>query len=197
MASEAADNIKTHVNLLAAYGFDKKWNGIPMYHFSRIWFQPFLNACGQISVDGASLKDRFLGIDPGSDNGPIIRPGLQLANYNGVPQVHASDAQMRQMMNRNRRLYAVVLSHIEASCYFYSELETDYANNGRAAALLVQDRGVKPFAPEKLAEMEADWMAMTCVTLRIKIDEQTAAFLRGWAEDTAMRLVAASLALRA
>ena len=133
MASDQPSNIQTHVNLLKVYGFDEKFDGIPFYHFSRLWFQPFLNACGQISVDGATLKDTFLEIDPGAINGPIVAPGTVLAMYNGVMQIHANDAQMRQHWTRVRRLYAVTLSHVEYSCYLYSELETDYANNGIAA----------------------------------------------------------------
>ena len=43
-------NIQTNVNLLHAHGFDKKF-GIPLLHFERLGFQPFLNALGQISVD--------------------------------------------------------------------------------------------------------------------------------------------------
>ena len=44
-------NIQTNVNLLRAHGFDKKFDGIPLLHFERLWFQPFLNALGHISVD--------------------------------------------------------------------------------------------------------------------------------------------------
>ena len=83
-------------NLLKDFGFDKKFDGIPMHYFNKLWFKPFLNAAGQISVDGFTLKDRYLDIDPGSNNGPIIDPALPLGQYNGVPQIHANPAQMRQ-----------------------------------------------------------------------------------------------------
>ena len=43
-------------NLLKDFGFDKKFDGIPMHYFNKLWFKPFLNAAGQISVDGFTLK---------------------------------------------------------------------------------------------------------------------------------------------
>ena len=173
MASDVPNNIQTHVNLLQVYGFDKKFNGIAFHHFSRIWFQPFLNACGQISLDGGSLKDTYLDIDPGAISGPIIAPGLPLVMYNGVMQIHANEAQMRQHWNRVRRLYAVALSHVEYSCYLYSELETDYANNGIAACKLILARGIKVFDENAIAKMETDWAAMSVTTLHLKIDKDT------------------------
>ena len=47
-------------------------------------------------MDGFTLKDRYLDIDPGANDGPIIDPALPLGQYNGVPQIHANPAQMRQ-----------------------------------------------------------------------------------------------------
>ena len=61
-------NIKDDMNKLK--DFNKYWDGIPMKHFDKLWFLPFIMACGNIVMDGHSLKDTFDGVDPGGANGP-------------------------------------------------------------------------------------------------------------------------------
>ena len=171
--TDAPNNINTHVNLLKMYGFDKNFDGVPFHHFNKLWLKPFLNACGQISVDGATLKERYMGIDPGANDGPIIAPGLPLGQYNGVQQIHANDAQMRQCNNRDRRLYAVLLSHIEITSYLYMQLEEDFANMGRRAVLYVAHVGPKLFQEHEIAAMETEWAQMGVTSLRLKIEDNT------------------------
>ena len=168
--TDAANDVRTAQNLLKDFGFDRKFDGVPIHHFNRLWFKPFLNAAGQISVDGYTLKDRYFDIDPGANNGPIIDPNLPLGgNYHGVPQIHANAAQMRQKENRDRRLYACAMSHIVFTCYLYNELETLFANNGRSACMYILQVGTLPFQPHEKAKMEADWQAMSILTLRLKV----------------------------
>ena len=50
--TDATNDVRTMQNLLKDFGFDKKFDGIPMHYFNKLWFKPFLNAAGQISVDG-------------------------------------------------------------------------------------------------------------------------------------------------
>ena len=92
--SMSADaNVRDDANSLKKYGWQKQFDGVPVLHFDRDVWLGFLNAIGQISVDGSTLRDRFDDIDPGSANGPIIAPGLPLGQYNGQAQVHANAAQ--------------------------------------------------------------------------------------------------------
>ena len=46
-------NVQHDANTLKKYGFTKKFDGIPILHFQRDTFKPFLNALGQVSVEYA------------------------------------------------------------------------------------------------------------------------------------------------
>ena len=168
-------NVQHDVNTLKKYGFDKKFDGIPKLHFERDTFKPFLNALGQVSVEYATLKDCFDDIDPGANNGPIIAPTLPLGNYNGVPQIHASNAQVRQHTERERRLFNIVLASTVVGSAFYKELEEEFANQGRLACLQVSAAHFLEMDEHVLAKMEHDWTAMSVVSLKIKIDDYTLA----------------------
>ena len=111
-------NVQSDVNALKKYGFDKQFDGIPRIHFELYVWKPFLNAIGQISVDGTTLLDTYNDIDPGAQNGPIVAPGLPLGIYRGVAQIHANPAQVRQHADRERRLYAVALSHTVIGSFY-------------------------------------------------------------------------------
>ena len=168
-------NVQNDVLALKKFGYDKKFDGIPKLHFERDTFKPFLNALGQVAVEYATLKDRFDDIDPGGSNGPIIAPGLALGNFNGAPQVHADARQMRHLGDRDRRLYAVVLATTLPGCSLYKELEEEYANLGRLAALRVRQVHYLAIDEHVLQKMELDWTSMSVVTLKIKIDDYTLA----------------------
>jgi hypothetical protein len=166
-------NVQSDVLALKKFGYDKKFDGIPKLHFERDIFKPFLNALGQVAVEYATLKDRFDDIDPGGNSGPIIAPGLALGNYDGAPQVHANAAQMRHLGDRDRRLYAVVLACTVTGSSLYKELEDDYANLGRLAALRVRQIHYLAMDEHVLQKMEFDWTSMSVVSLEIKIDVHT------------------------
>ena len=52
-------NVRDDINALKKYGFNKMFDGVPVLHFQRDVFVAFLNAIGQIAVDGSTLRDRF------------------------------------------------------------------------------------------------------------------------------------------
>ena len=160
-------------NLLEQYGFKQKFDGIPILHFERKWFDPFTNACGQIAQDGYTLKDRYKDVDPGGFEGMIVAPGRPLNQVNGQQQTHANATQMRQKDDRDRRLFNVAMSCIDPQSYFYAELNEECPNMGRTACLMILDRGKKNIPDEVKERMEKDWNAMTIDSLKLKIDELT------------------------
>ena len=44
--TDATNDVRTMQNLLKDFGFDKKFDGIPMHYFNKLWFKTFLNAAG-------------------------------------------------------------------------------------------------------------------------------------------------------
>ena len=137
-------NVKDDMNKLK--DFNKYWDGLPMKHFYKIWFMPFIMACGNIVMDGYSLKDTFDGVDPGGANGPA-----------------ANAAQNQQHGVRNRRLFAVLMNYIDKDCSIFEELNTDFTDDGVAACTYIcqDDVGNIPLAPEEINIMKKQWDNMT------------------------------------
>ena len=137
-------NIKDDMNKLK--DFNKYWDGIPMKHFDKLWFLPFIMACGNIVMDGHSLKDTFDGVDPGGANGPA-----------------ANAAQNQQRGVRNRRLFAVLMNYIDKDSSIFEELNDDYSDDGVAACTYIRqdDVGNIPLSPEEVNIMKKQWDNMT------------------------------------
>ena len=137
-------NVKDEQNKLK--DFNKHWDGIPMKHFDKMWFLPFIMACGNIVMDGYSLKDTFDGVDPGGANGPA-----------------ANAAQNQQHGVRNRRLFAVLMNYLDKDSSIYDELTTDYSDDGVAACTYIRedDVGNIPLSTEEVSTMKKQWDNMT------------------------------------
>ena len=104
-------------------GFNKEpFDGKPVYFFDKIWFIPFIVACGNIQQDGWTLHQTFYGNDLGGAN-----------NQGG------NAAQQAQHRLRVHRLYNVLMHHLKPDTSLYRELsEPEWVSEGILAWLLWQ-----------------------------------------------------------
>ena len=102
-------NIKLDGNRLK--DFSKTWDGMPMHHFRKIWYIPFLMAIGSVIMDGVACRDTINGVDNGGPNGPA-----------------GNAAQNNQRQARIRRIFTILMCHIDSQSAIYTELERDYNN---------------------------------------------------------------------
>ena len=146
-------NVKDDQNKLR--DFEKKWDGIAMTSFDRIWFIPFITALGAVVMDGHSLKDTWNQVDPG-------------ANQGGTP------AQNAHTLTRNRRIFATLLNYIAKDCWVRDVLEAEYNDDGIAALQYIRqdDIGNVPRSTEEVNEMENEWIALTLESSAIEIGEK-------------------------
>lgn len=154
-------------------GFNLIWDGIAIFFFNRKFLIPLLNALGNITNDGYTLKDTAMGIDAGGANGLIVPPGAVLGNVNGQAQVHANDAQMRQHSTRVRRIFSIIMSHIDRQCHVYHELERDYANMGLHAIAYLRANGPKPLPEHQITKMQTIWQMTTADKMGLAYDHRT------------------------
>ena len=166
-------NIQTGKNSLNHVGFTKVWNGIPMKFGKRIWLMPFNNALGNVSVDGATLYECAQRISPGGTKGAIIKTGLPLGTYKGAPQVHANDAQTRQELTRQRRLFNVILAHILQGTDHYDTLTEEFDGFGPNAYEYLEHHIELELKPEEIAKMQTYWSMMTVEKLGLAFDGRT------------------------
>ena len=168
-------NDHTGVNDLSAYGFEKKFNGHPILNFVRVFVMPFMNACAQVSHDGSTLKEHILETDPGGRYGYIIRQGLPLGVYKGVPQIHANDAQTRSWNTRSLRLYGSLMYHIDNKSYIYMEIEENCMNNGLAALEYLKQMGELVLDDAMRIKMERVWDELSLASAKISIGRELVA----------------------
>ena len=131
-------NIKLDGNKLK--DFNKTWDGLPMHRFRKNFYIPFLFALGSIIMDGVALRDTINGVDHGG-------------HANGAPNANA--AQQAQRQSRIRRIFSVLMAHIDPTSAIYSELEADYDNEGLIALDYIQEDGVgnKPIPTTEISKI--------------------------------------------
>ena len=136
-------NIKLDGNRLR--DFSKTWDGMPMHGFRTKFYIPFLMAIGNIIMDGVACRDTINGVDHGGDNGPA-----------------GNAAQVTQRNARIRRIFTVLMSHIDPTSGIYRELERDFQNDGLIALRYIQqdDVGNLPYSPTELAKMNSAWIQL-------------------------------------
>ena len=98
MSSDNA-NIKLDGNKLR--DFNKTWDGIPMFYFRKIFYLPLVMAMGSVVMDGVALRDTINLNDP------------------GAPGIPGNAAQTNQRNARIRRIFAIMMCHIDAECDLY------------------------------------------------------------------------------
>lgn len=148
-------------NKLNKHNFSRVWDGIAYHNARADFIVPFKAALGCVSVDGATLLEVAMRIDPGGTNGAIIATGLPLGQYNGIQQTHANPQQMQQHQTRSRRLASTILAHVVHTCDHYRTLQNEYAAFGPNAFEYLNHHIVLAFTPEKVAEMQTYWSMMT------------------------------------
>lgn len=137
--------------------FNKHWDGIPMHQFYKLFFLPFILACGNVVMDGYSLRDTYEGNDPGGVNGPA-----------------ANAAQNQQRTVRNRRLFAVLMNYIDKESAIFEELSADFTDDGISACTYVQqdDVGNIPLPEGHVSQMKKEWDNMTLENSNITLGEK-------------------------
>ena len=152
-------NIKLDGNKLKE--FNKTFDGLPILHFRKIFYIPFLMALGSIIMDGVPLRETVNGTDIGG------------ANNNAV----ANEAQTRQREMRIHRIFSILMAHINPACALYKELEQDFGNNGLIALRYVCEDNVGnlPISETELTKMNTKWLKFNFQSENIKIDKNTVA----------------------
>ena len=123
--------------------FDKIWTGLPMNFFYRNWLFPFIVALGNIVMDGHSLRDTYNQVDPGAN-------GLGNATQN------------QHTNTRNRRIFAILIAHIDPNAAVRQYLIDEFNDDGIAALTFIaqDDIGNIPLHPSVIDEMENEWIAL-------------------------------------
>ena len=129
----------------ALKGFSKMFTG-PMRNFQRTFFLPFIMGLGNLSQDNVSLRDTWNGVDIGGHN------------WGGAA---ANPAQIAQKDGRNRRIFAILLAHIDPRCAIYEEIRESFPDDGISSMRYLEQNGDIPYSPEELAELDNQWNTMT------------------------------------
>ena len=170
MANPHADS-KYETNRLP--GFNKEpFDGKPVYFFDKIWFIPFIVACGNIQQDGWTLHQTFYGTDLGGVNNP-----------------GGNAAQQAQHRLRVHRLYNVLMHHLKPNTSLYRELsEQAWISQGVLACQMVQRRGNKPLSEDYKTELEHEWNELTTEKLNLDIYSGTLIDLYEEIDDLASKI---------
>ena len=136
-------NIKLDGNRMK--DFTKTWDGMPMKNFRKLFYLPFLMAIGNIIMDGVACRDTINGVDHGGPNGPA-----------------ANAAQNNQRNGRIRRIFAVLMCHIDSNSAVYSLLQSEYDNEGLVALQYVQEDhvGNLPLSSSEVAKLNNEWLQL-------------------------------------
>ena len=169
MASTAlAANQQTNINVIP--GFENQtFSGIPIKGFVKNQWRKIRAALGNISQDGSTMLDVLDQKDPGAGA--------------GTPGGAGTAAQQLQHAARERRLYAIILKICDPNCALTIELESDYVDQGRLAALHFRDENNLALNQDERDKLQNDWTAASVVTLNIPINASCLYTLYNWIRD--------------
>ena len=145
-------NVQTDTNKLK--DFNKIWDGLPMKHFVKNWFTPFIMALGSVVMDGHSLRDTWNAVDPGA---------------NGA----GTAAQQAHTLTRNRRIFSTLINYIDPTSAVRDYLISDFNDDGILALTYIRqdDVGNLPLSPDEAHQMQMDWDAMNMENTGITISD--------------------------
>ena len=128
-------NVQTDTNKLK--DFNKIWDGLPMKHFVKNWFTPFIMALGSVVMDGHSLRDTWNAVDPGA---------------NGA----GTAAQQAHTLTRNRRIFSTLINYIDPTSAVRDYLISDFNDDGILALTYIRqdDVGNLPLSPDEAHQMQ-------------------------------------------
>ena len=136
-------NIKLDGNRLK--DFSKTWDGMPMHNFRKNYYIPFLMAIGSVIMDGVACRDTINGVDAAGPNGPA-----------------GNAAQNNQRQARIRRIFTILMCHIDSQSAIYAELERDFNNQGVIAInyLLEDHVGNLPLSAAQISKLDSSWNSL-------------------------------------
>ena len=145
-------------------GFTKIWNGLPMVQFKKNFIIPLIVAMGNVVMDGVPLPDTILGVDHGG-------------HAAGAPAGTA--AQNIQRRTRVRRIFSILLAHMDPNSAVYDILSTEYNNDGLLALRYIQQDGIGniPMSVAQRTRLTKRWDNFTIQSENIKISLNTIAEL--------------------
>ena len=163
-------NQQNNINVIP--GFENTtYSGVPIKGFLKGPWRKIRAALGNISQDGSTMLDVLDQKDPGA--GP------------GTPGGAGTAAQQGQHAARDRRLYAIICKLTQTDCGLMIDLETDFVDQGRLAAIHFRNENNLPLTPDERDTLQSEWTAATVVTLGIPIDAHCMFALLNWVRTKA------------
>ena len=163
-------NQQNNINVIP--GFENTtYSGVPIKGFLKGPWRKIRAALGNISQDGSTMLDVLDQKDPGA--GP------------GTPGGAGTAAQQGQHAARDRRLYAIICKLTQTDCGLMIDLETDFVDQGRLAAIHFRNENNLPLTPDERDTLQSEWTAATVVTLGIPIDAKCMFALLNWVRTKA------------
>ena len=159
-----SDNANVQKDGNKLQGFTKIWNGLPMVQFKKNFIIPLIVAMGNVVMDGVPLPDTILGVDHGG-------------HHANAP--NGTAAQVIQRRTRIRRIFAILLAHMDPNSAVYNTLSTEYDNDGLIALRYIQEDGVGniPMSSAQRSKLQKRWDNFTVQSENIKISLNTIAEL--------------------
>ena len=169
MATTAlAANQQNNINVIP--GFENTtYSGTPSKGFLKGPWRKIRAALGNISQDGSTMLDVLDQKDPGAGA--------------GTPGGAGTAAQQAQHAARERRLYAIICKITNVDSGLMIDLETDYVDQGRLAALYFRDENNLPLTQDERDNLQTEWTAASVATLNITMDQNCMFKLLNWIRD--------------